>query len=98
MISSSEQRPCSCIACCARIDWNLVEQDDVATALAEFTELWKKGELDSARNKPGNVLNSLIPADMPVAKLPGQLIIYFQLDLCMPCLALIEGVIKICCR
>lgn len=50
-------------------------QDDVATALAEFTELWKKGELDSARNKPGSVLSSLIPADMPVAKLPGRAVL-----------------------
>ena len=46
-------------------------QDEVAAAVAEFTELWKKGELEVASKQTGSLLSSLMPADMPVAKLPG---------------------------
>ena len=47
----------------------VVVQDEVAAAVAEFTDLWLKGKLEESES--GSLLSSMVPADMRVAKLPG---------------------------
>ena len=45
-------------------------QDEVAAAVAEFTDLWQQGKLEDSAS--GGLLSALVPADLQVAKLPGR--------------------------
>lgn len=52
---------------------SLRSQDELAAAVAEFTELWKKGELEGAGKQSGfGVLTGLVAPDVPITKLPGK--------------------------